>query len=60
MHVPADVSFAFVRFKSDADAVKCTAGLRTVGGEPASAQPAKHSNADVVAWRASMSARLAA
>lgn len=60
VHLPEGVSFAFARFKSDEDAVKCSAGLREVGGAPASAQPAKHSHADVIAWRASMAARYAA
>jgi len=49
--MPNETNFAFVRFKSVADAEKCSLGLDSVGGAPAAAQPAKHAHADVAAWR---------
>jgi hypothetical protein len=51
---PQGASFVFVRFKSDADAAKCTSpseGLNIVAGCSVRVQPAKQCSAEISKWR---------
>ena len=52
--IPAGAGFAFVQFKSDADAATCCAELNSVQGGPVRVQPAKQASAELAAWRRSL------